>query len=82
MAEARGNIPSGTLWAATVRSVSLIGKEMCWHLLHSQLFLCVQEFDGAARGNPGPAGAGAALFDDSRDMQVAVVTLANVLYKS
>lgn len=37
--------------------------------------LCVQEFDGAARGNPGPAGAGAALFDDSRDMQVAVVNL-------
>ncbi len=75
MAEARGNIPTGMLWTATVRSVSLTGKEMCSHLLHSQLFLCLQEFDGAARGNPGPAGAGAALFDDSRDMQVAVVDL-------
>ncbi|KAL0028192.1 hypothetical protein WJX79_000729 [Trebouxia sp. C0005] len=33
------------------------------------------EFDGAARGNPGPAGAGAALFDDSRDMQVGSICL-------
>lgn len=37
--------------------------------------LSVKEFDGAARGNPGPAGAGAALFDDSRDMQVAAANL-------
>ncbi|KAL0039726.1 hypothetical protein WJX77_006108 [Trebouxia sp. C0004] len=33
------------------------------------------EFDGAARGNPGPAGAGAALFDDFRDMQVGSICL-------
>lgn len=33
------------------------------------------EFDGASRGNPGPAGAGAALFDDSRDIQVGSICL-------
>lgn len=33
------------------------------------------EFDGAARGNPGPAGAGAALFDESRDTQVGSICL-------
>lgn len=51
---------------------------MCQCLLHCQPFLCVQEFDGAARGNPGPAGAGAALFDDSRGMQVVVNLSCNI----
>jgi ribonuclease HI len=26
---------------------------------------CILRFDGAARGNPGPAGAGAALFTEN-----------------
>lgn len=33
------------------------------------------EFDGASRGNPGPAGAGAALFEDAGDRQVGSICL-------
>ena len=60
------------LWAAIVRSSCCTEKG---DVLHCQHLFCVQEFDGASRGNPGPAGAGAALFDDSRDVQVAVANL-------
>ena len=31
----------------------------------------LQEFDGASRGNPGPAGAGAAILEDESRQEVS-----------
>lgn len=36
---------------------------------------CVQEFDGASRGNPGPAGAGAALLESTDGSQVSASSM-------
>ena len=38
---------------------------------------CKQEFDGASRGNPGPAGAGASLFEHTSDSQVCLLAAGN-----
>ena len=38
----------------------------------------LQEFDGASRGNPGPAGAGATLLEGSVGSQVCIAIMLPV----
>lgn len=41
-----------------------------WPRVQSVLPAPLQEFDGASRGNPGPAGAGAVLLEDGSRTEV------------